>query len=1038
MAETSHPADLAAFRQTRVYTLNEAALIKTISIHPNRWPRRHVLEHIVHLGGLRIAFDPDLDALGEPVSLRLKGATVLEALQEAVRGSDLLLSLSPRGLLMVRRSPYVTPPAKKPTWKWWEVAGGVTGIVTDAQTGEPLPGATVRVEGTSLGAATDIEGNYRIVGVPAGAQTLVGSYVGYESEEALITVVEGETVEQDFALSLGLVEGEEIVVTAQFEGQARAINQQINSEQIVNVVSSDRIREVPDANAAEAVGRLPGVAIQRNAGEGQKVLIRGLSPRYANITVNGEKIPATSGDRSVDLSMVSQDVLAGIELYKALTPDQDADAIGGTVNFVIRRAPRGLQGRLDLQTGYNSLAEELGQYRFSATASNRFLGDKLGVLLTGSAQRANRGSDQFDVNYRTVGEETEGLAIGVDDLTLIDQAETRDRYSGSAALDYDLGGGSDIRLNTFFGQTTRDRTTRSKRYAPAVDRVNYGLNDQELETYLWTNALSGHHLLGRFEVDWKLAQASTVDRMPFSTGIGFEENAPFTGELVLTRGPFPIPEAAKNDLSRTVFQGGGDLNTSRSVERDLTTSLDVKLPFALGSGLTGYLKAGGKYRDKLRRQRSDAFVRAIGANFLLIRDNPGKYETYNNQILVSEFFDEGYDPGEFLGGRFDFNALIDADAARDIYETYEDSLARPSRYSELGDYDAGEAVSAGYFMARINLGRRIMLLPGFRYEHTSSDYEAKFTDDITGPFGERGEIIDTTGSQSYGEFLPMVHLRASFLEGLDLRLAVTRTLARPVYSSLSPGGRINYVGRSINRGNPDLEHTTAWNYDAILSFYSGQLGLVSVGGFYKRLRNIDYNFNTKVINPESELFGYDLSEPRNANESTSVYGVETELQTNLRFLPSPLDGIVLNLNYTRTFGETYFPILNTEVGGPPFYRSTFVEGERAGPLPGQADHIANASFGYEKGGFSGRVSVIYQAGFLTGVGKTAELDSYDDDFLRWDATLTQRVIAGATVYFSVNNFTGLTERSLLGRNAVFIEDEEDYGWTADLGFRYNF
>ena len=224
-----------------------------------------------------------------------------------------------------------------------------------------------------------------------------------------------------------------MVVTAQAEGQARAINQQINSEQIVNVVSSDRIRELPDANVAESIGRLPGVAIQRDGGEGSKVNIRGLSPRFTNITINGQKIPGTGDDRSVDLSMISQDVLESIELYKAITPDQEADATGGSVNFVIRRAPEEFQSRVDLQGGYNNLSNNLGDYKLSGMASNRFFNSKLGVLATGTVHRADRGRDMFDVDYRPEGidEETQELHLEVIQLRLIDQLETRDRYTAS-------------------------------------------------------------------------------------------------------------------------------------------------------------------------------------------------------------------------------------------------------------------------------------------------------------------------------------------------------------------------------------------------------------------------------------------------------------------------------------------------------------------------------------------------------------------------------------------------------------------------------
>ena len=172
-----------------------------------------------------------------------------------------------------------------------------------------------------------------------GEQQLQISYVGYQSMQAAVTITAGQTITFDAQLTFGVVEGEEIIVTAQAAGQAAAINQQLSSNTITNVVSAERIQELPDQNAAESVGRLPGISIERDAGEGQKVIIRGLSPKFNAITVNGERVPSTDGDdRSVDLSMISPDVLAGIEVFKALTPDKDADAIGGAVNLITRKA----------------------------------------------------------------------------------------------------------------------------------------------------------------------------------------------------------------------------------------------------------------------------------------------------------------------------------------------------------------------------------------------------------------------------------------------------------------------------------------------------------------------------------------------------------------------------------------------------------------------------------------------------------------------------------------------------------------------------
>jgi hypothetical protein len=178
---------------------------------------------------------------------------------------------------------------------------GVEGYVKDATTGEPLLGANVILVGTSLGAAADTHGKYVISNVPAGTYTIRVTYIGYRQKEAQITIVDGTTSKLDFELEPTSVEGNTVVVTAQATGQTNAINQQLSSNRIVNVVSAARIQELPDANVAESVGRLPGISVLRSGGEGNEVVIRGLAPKYNQILVNGIELSSSNPfDRSTE------------------------------------------------------------------------------------------------------------------------------------------------------------------------------------------------------------------------------------------------------------------------------------------------------------------------------------------------------------------------------------------------------------------------------------------------------------------------------------------------------------------------------------------------------------------------------------------------------------------------------------------------------------------------------------------------------------------------------------------------------------------
>ena len=128
-----------------------------------------------------------------------------------------------------------------------------------------------------------------------------------------------EELFQDMTLTEGGKNIQEVVVRGQATGQRAAINQQINANTIVNVISQEKLQELPDQNAAEAVGRLAGVPVYRDAGEGQRISIWGISLGFNSITINGERLPSTDeSERSVDLSMISPDMLAGIELFRSL------------------------------------------------------------------------------------------------------------------------------------------------------------------------------------------------------------------------------------------------------------------------------------------------------------------------------------------------------------------------------------------------------------------------------------------------------------------------------------------------------------------------------------------------------------------------------------------------------------------------------------------------------------------------------------------------------------------------------------------------
>lgn len=960
--------------------------------------------------------------------------------------------------------------------------GVIFGTVKDGAANEPLGFASVGIPALNLGATTELNGAYRLLKVPAGTHKVVISYLGYQELTFEVTVSDGKEQRLDAVFQQEAVALQTVEVKAQASGQMAAINQQLNSNTIVNVISKEKLQELPDQNAAEAVGRLAGVAVQRDGGEGQKVVVRGLSPRFNSITVNGERIPSTDAvDRSVDLSMISPDMLAGVELFKALTPDMDADAIGGTVNFAIRKAADGWKGDARMQYGYNGQERYFGPWRGSVSLSNRFgKNDKLGALVTANFQRADRSSDFLEAEYGFGGFRADSSFITeLVDLNLGDRLEIRDRYGASATLDYQLKNGS-ILFNSMWGRTERDELRFRRRFRPSNAYQEYDFRERRTHTNLLSNSLSGEHHLGAWSILWRGSYAVSRQEMPFSLGVRFRETAGLNPDIVLNEGPERVPAGFRNDLSATFLH---DTNFDENSTADIsgTGLLDLKYRFKAGKHLTGFIKFGGKYRDQYRERDNTQYrLQPYLQNENIARDNRTLFLTNNSpnnpRIYLANFLND-YNPRLFLNGSTAFNmgpgtaqqrlneglrmenldfdaynqlfgtaykpgdslrytGLIDPQKIKNFYERFREAY-RLNQLVDLEDYTARESIYAGYAMTELNIGKRLLFIGGLRYENTRQNYSS-----VSGTPTEEGtgvlNLIDSVGAQGYEEFLPMFHLRYKPASWFDIRLAATKTLSRPNFFSLVPWERINLNDFVIDRGRPDLKHTTNWNYDVFLSFYN-KFGLFTIGGFHKRFQNVDYIRITRIL--EGQFAGFQLTEPANAPKLSTVVGLEVDLQANFRQLTGIWKGFILGANFTLVRSVTpypYFEVINVfDPTRPPFFFTTVIDTTRNGRVPGQANFIANFQIGYEVKGFSGRVSALYQGNSLSFVGQRAELDGFTDFSLRWDMAVSQKINKHWSVFFNLNNFSNQPERAFVG-NTTFLSKEEFFSFTGDIGLRYKF
>ncbi|MEL6721136.1 MAG: TonB-dependent receptor, partial [Bacteroidota bacterium] len=316
---------------------------------------------------------------------------------------------------------------------------------------------------------------------------------------------------------------------------------------------------------------------------------------------------------------------------------------------------------------------------------------------------------------------------------------------------------------------------------------------------------------------------------------------------------------------------------------------------------------------------------------------------------------------------------------------------------------------------------------------------------INGQYGNQGFFEDTITTQVYGELLPHLHIKFQPTSWFDIRASYATTLARPDFNYITPNAEINNTATIITTGNPNLSHARAQNYDLFFSAYKGGIGLLTFGVFYKDIDNIFYPFSTLLADQETaENFGW----PNNRgfeyrsfvnSDVATVYGYEIDLQTNLSFLPKPLDGLVLNANYSRLFSETevfFFTIEQKLVQPfPPIFETIVTNLDRQVQMISQVPHIFNGSLGYDFKNFSARVSCIYQATKANGYSRNKDFDTFTLELWRWDASAKYKIGDNWSIFLNLNNISNQQDISFT-RDKRFLNTIQTYGMTGTTGIQF--
>ncbi len=882
------------------------------------------------------------------------------------------------------------------------------GAVIDEKLQLPLPGATIKVEGQQLATASDLSGKFDLKLNP-GSYTLQITYIGYEPQSVAVQIDAGQTISKDIILKSKVLKTGEIIVIGQLNGQAKALNQQRASSTIKNIVAADQISRFPDPNVAEALQRVPGVNVERDEGEGRYVFVRGLSPQYTNLSINGEQIPSPEGGvRYMALDAIPSDQLASMEVTKALTPDMDGDAIGGNVNLITRTAEsHDLKVNALIAGEYTNLNADYG-YQSALDVSQRIMDGKFGYMLNLSYHPSHRGSHKNEMDDWDIGGSAQLQTFELRDYNI-----ERNRVGVSTTLDYQFNPNNMIYLRGLYSDLREHENRRRLIFEYDEDddewKVGKNMKSRPENQGVYNVNFGGRHALESFNLDYEASYSYARQETPHDRRAKFETGAMDAGSIDISDPLVPKVSLTLNgddfcwcDQNSEFEFDEYEESETMATDQNITTKFNLTYPVQFGS-TPGKIKFGAKLRFKEKDYDVSSYDEwgYEGSEDLTLDKFLGDYES-------DDFGDGDYKTGRFPSVKKfrDFFLANTGDFENDPEKTIEEQT--------LENYDATENVYAGYLMGEFQLSKNLMILGGVRYEFTDVDYTGGQWD------AENDAAVKVAGQNDYSFFLPMLHLKYSLNKYTSIRAAATLSYARPNFEEMVQGAEFDLDDKEADLGNLSLEPVSAFNFDLFAEHYFGNVGVLSGGFFYKSLSDFIYKrtFNGTFRGVDD----VEITQSVNGDDA-SLWGIELAWQQNLTFLPGLLQGLGIYANYTYTNSSATVK----ELAGSD-------EDESEIDLPGQAEHVGNFALYYTRGGFNARLSLNFNGEFIE------EIDGDDlykiDDRLQIDFSASQQINNNFSVYTEFINLTN--QRRVDFYNTLDTPaTREFYGFWTRFGFKYN-
>lgn len=910
-------------------------------------------------------------------------------------------------------------------------SGTVTGTVIDAETSEFLAGVKIAIEESGQSISTDNDGRYTLSRISSGNHTLTVELNGYNNKKVSVSVGNGEQVVQNVELAGSFVEGDKIFEIANNRGQALALNRQRQTINNKSSITSEQMDRFGDRSIQDALARITGVQVG-NHGE---INIRGVGRDAHYVTLNGQRMGTTGkGDRSFDLNSISTDMIQELEIIKVITPDMDADALSGSININTRR-PIGHERELNarfggvLNTGLMEHTNSGSRASVNYADSPR---DDLSITVNLDHQVDNRGWESLALNNEIVEFET-GPADVVQSISPSMNIDERTRLGGGIELNFKP---SD-RVNYYIQGmvNNNDRTTNQHQNSWSVDgnwldestpddgdgTFGYDLLRQDIQIRQYTFNTGARFLLDYFNLEYNLGVSSSdvaqqQYNLPFNTGfLDFSLN-----NENRTRPEFQAVDYSPKAEDMMIGTMNRVLNNHNDTK--YTGRIDLEAPYSMGSvkfGTSALLTyKDGKYSN---------------ANF----NNFGPLFMSNFDLRSGGAFN--------VMGQYEFPWVLDSYKAKGFLinniPAFRKSEHLKHERSDIWNYHASEHIYAGYGMKILEVGK-FTFLAGARMEYTDAEYSGRRV--LFNTRGRYEETIDTSQTNSYAEFFPHAQIAFNPDENANIRLAYSKTIARPDFNLMAPFELVNSQDTTLFRGNPHLAPMTSNNFDVQFEYYFSEVGHLELGLFYKELAGFTVESQRTIELQDGDIGGFeDLFDEettvvpvheisfQNSDETANVYGLEVSWQQNLNFLPGVFSNLSTYANYT--YSNSIYNLDSRDVA-----------------LPAQSPHVVNAALQYSQGRFSGQVAYHWTAPSITGIQRNRSLaplidpteqvymDRYEDGWtdvslsLRYRLTDNFRIWADAFNLLNAERVHYDNNRDLYPRIIDFRE-----GYVFNVGIRYN-